>query len=370
MKALEKTAVYHGIRKILESTRVKGLVGDFVTSLQERITNFLDNMKLRGELDTAVDTSCKVLPSQELAEQLSIQTDREEWEQLYIRADDLEDESNKPGTYLCSTCDYESRYEEQELPPEGAPVVCPHCGDKMHRTKEVDYTDSFDVTDVLDYEIQFKDPELNEIMNELRQTTEGELERIERAVGESLRDRYKEHVLREIVSDRYKRSFTLPQMWEHILELIQHPPHPDTMFRLKGWVLAMAKAYGAISDFGIDVEEYAGGLSVEFRVSKPTSMELKDTPEQHEIASADASFVMAFHMFEMMLMACRKAGKLKDEHVAALMYCMQVVKDEFPELPTRTAKASRKGLDLLYEMRHIMVDAERKLEDELGIGDA
>lgn len=257
MKQVNRLAVRSGLVEVIERTTSRGMHTDFCRKLGSDITGFLDKLKDEGIIPQNKDTSVQVLPSEQMEEALQKGVERETWQDMYEENLTAEDDQ-PPGDYVCKNCGHESTYEAYAT--KAGAISCPLCGHKMEFDRGIDFNAYWDVTDVINFRIEFEDDELDEIMEEARDITKNKLEQLNADVEFALSDLEAEQILRSVLVDHYKHEkLNIPQLWDILLNTILNIDHADNSFKTKGWVLALAKAYGVIDDFNFDTSETDDG---------------------------------------------------------------------------------------------------------------
>lgn len=297
-----------GLARILELARTEGLASEFCETLTTNITGFIETMKLKGFLPASISSEVTVTPNPVLFETLERAADIEELQDLYTDAANKEEEKQE-GIYKCTSCDHRNVYSKDIL-EELDQVICPNCGGKMLYAIPADFNPFalWDGEEILKFDITFKEDILNEIMEEVYQKFGEDLQEIASVVEEATSNRDHEIETARTLNEHYKAPLSIPQIWINILECIQEPFHEDIQTRIKGWLLALAKAYNVIDDFYFSVtkeEIISGGVgkpgyNISIRYTFPEE-DRCGTPKVSYIPAIDLSCQFMMELFKSFL---------------------------------------------------------------------
>lgn len=363
MEALSKIAVRNGLVRILETTELKGSIEDFESLLETRITDFLDTLQNTGRLPADIDIRCRVNPGEKLSEALQKVGEREEWEAQYTAASD----PHNPGVYLCNDCEHESEFDihqiDDELPS------CPRCGSRMEYHRASDFDPTWDVQIGVDFEVEFVNQELNDLYKQAREHIEDDLDMLDREVADALRDRESEHNLENMLSENYKSPLTLPQQWSQLLKTAAGPSHPDSFFKLQCWAYVLAKHYGVIGDFNFSVRSSAekDRYVTDVRIVESDDMSgMKEDGKQYE-PGVRAGYSAGFMICEMIIRMMVDADKVTTDIQNEFLDIIELVCEEHPDVPAKTAKACATDVDYMERLQPHLAMIRRDVAQRLDM---
>lgn len=252
MDPLQRIGIRDGFLQLMRTILRKGSLAEFVADVDTSIDNFLTQAREERLLPEDVDTTFAISPSEELIKALTTAEECEQLQELFNSSPDNEEGTILPreGVWICPACDEKSGFSGEFLTAIKGTPTCPVCSGSMEFYRPIGFNAVFDAQESLGLEISFSDPELQEIMDEVRDVLGLQLIALDERVSRSLRDTEAE---REYMRHIYRTYYTAStsRLWELAISAAEQPFHPDTTQKLRLSLMALAKSYGVIDEFSL-----------------------------------------------------------------------------------------------------------------------
>lgn len=305
-------------------------------------------MQTRGILAKEISTECKVVPDEQLADAIARAKERAALEQDYVDVD-KEAGAIESGNYSCEKCGHEAPYTKDQL--KDAAPACPLCGTLMSIHSSIGFSAFWDANSVMSFTVTFDEPELNEVMDTVREAVGDSIEKLNDEVDEATAFEDREVELSDNLQLLYKSDkLSTAQLWYNVLEAIQKGMHNDNWLKVAAWVLNLAKAYDQIDDFDFDVKCEGPDLkdaTIEIIVlekdenKKPTS---KEDPKQRLIAPiAIAALSVCFEFFQEFIRKADENNLLAPKAKMVLIGALRDIAASEDDLPMECAEAAIMG---------------------------
>lgn len=355
-----------GLIHILEQAKYNGLASKFCDILKSRITAFLSQMKEKGVLDESVNIECEITPNELMLLALDSVSEIEDLEDSYVKTVKTQN-IREPGVYGCEHCQYRAVYNESFLSSSSGNLVCPICSHGMLYIHSIDFDPMrlWDVEDIIEFDIKFKDSFLNEIVAEAQEKVGGDLLVIDSQVEYLDDDRDFEIQKRRSLEKQYKSELSIPKLWSNILECVVIPDHEDFYIRTCSWILALAKAYGVIEDFFFSVDKLSdGSFSVSLRYVDKKNRKL-NTPVVSNVPAIDATYDFMVDLFILIMRKLWSNGVVDRDLFSRIQKIVTLVKARFPDIAEQIAITQDTAVMPKELLRNFMDVIINDLEPEL-----